>query len=326
VRASTSSLTTPPPKVEPIKERLPTLLASSVIRGAHLGESHGGIYLVDLDRGTVELKLDWDRADIDFGGRGGDRGLRGIAFYGEHILVAANSQLLVLDRSFGVVDAFANRYLRHCHEISVTGDRVFLTATGYDSLLTFDLKTKRFTEGRHLGLLGDSLVLRSYDPSTSVGPEEGHQFHINSVTASASNIWFSGLYTPGLLHTDGRTVALAARLPQGTHNAQIHEGGVLYNDTESGQVCYRRNGARVEMAVPEFAPGEIINLERFASAVARPGFARGLCAWNDGWVAGGSSPSTISVYNLRDSRRVLQRNLSMDVRNAIHGLAIWPYA
>jgi hypothetical protein len=297
-----------------------------VIRGAHLGESHGGIYLVDLDRGSVELKLDWDRADIDFGGRGGDRGLRGIAFYREHILVAANSQLLVLDQDFRVVDAFANRYLRHCHEISVAGDRVFLTATGYDSLLTFDLKTKRFIEGRHLGLLGDSLVLRSYDPSASAGPAEGHQFHINSVTASASNIWFSGLYTPGLLHTDGRTVTLAARLPQGTHNAQIHEGGVLYNDTVSERVCYRRHGTAVEMAVPEFARGEIINLERFASAVARPGFARGLCAWNDGWVAGGSSPSTISVYNLRDAMRVLQRNLSMDVRNAIHGLAVWPYA
>jgi hypothetical protein len=326
VRACTSSLITPPPKAEPIKERLPTLLASSVIRGAHLGESHGGIYLIDLDRGTVELKLDWDRVDIDFGGRGGDRGLRGIGFYREHILVAANSQLLVLDQDFRVVDAFTNPYLRHCHEISVAGDRVLLTATGYDSLLTFDLRTKRFVEGRHLGLLGDSLVLRSYDPSTSAGPAEGHQFHINSVTASASNIWFSGLYTPGLMHTDGRSLTLAARLPQGTHNAQIYEGGVLYNDTISERVCYRLDGATMEFAVPEFAHDEIINLERFASAVARPGFARGLCALNDGWVAGGSSPSTISVYNLRNDMRVLQRNLSMDVRNAIHGLAVWPYA
>ena len=35
--------------------KLPRVLASSVIRGAQLGESHGGIYLVDLDRGIAEF-------------------------------------------------------------------------------------------------------------------------------------------------------------------------------------------------------------------------------------------------------------------------------
>jgi hypothetical protein len=34
----------------------------------------------------------------------------------------------------------------------------------------------------------------------------------------------------------------------------------------------------------------------------------------------------VSVYDLRAQRRVQQVNLSMDVRNAIHGLAVWPYA
>jgi hypothetical protein len=44
----------------------------------------------------------------------------------------------------------------------------------------------------------------------------------------------------------------------------------------------------------------------------------------DGLVAGGSSPSTISVYDLRRGRSVMRVNLSMDVRNAVHGLAVWP--
>jgi len=82
----------------------------------------------------------------------------------------------------------------------------------------------------------------------------------------------------------------------------------------------------MELAVPGFEPSEIINVERFASAVARPRFARGLCALPGGLIAGGSSPSTISVYDLRDGKRVMQQNLSMDVRNAVHGLAVWPYS
>jgi hypothetical protein len=311
--------------------RLPTLLASSVIRGSRLGESHGGIYRVDLERGSAELKLDWNDTRIDIGGRGGDRGLRGIAFHGERILVAANAELLVLDQDFHVLESFTNPYLQHCHEICVAGGRVFLTATGFDSVLMFDLGAKRFVDAWHLGVAGNSLSLRRYDPHSSAGPAPGHAFHINSVGASDSGLWISGLHTPGLLRADARGLSLAAPLPPGTHNAQLFEDGVLYNDTESDRVCFDRgssldrNGSRTQVPVPGFRPEEIVNIERFASAVARPGFARGLCPLHDGLVAGGSSPSTISVYDMRAGTRVLQQNLSMDVRNAIHGLAVWPY-
>jgi len=294
-----------------------------VIRGAHLGESHGGLFLVDLDRSSVTLKLDWNRADIDFSGRGGDRGLRGIAFHGEHILVAANAQLLMLDRDFRLVDSFANPYLRHCHEICVAQDRVFLTATGFDSILSFDLKSKRFVHGWHLGVQGHALSIRPYDPTSTAGPPEGHRLHLNSVSAAGGGLYFSGLHTPGLLHSDGKTLRLAAPLPAGTHNAQMLGEGILYNDTASDRVCYRRGAAVVELPVPEFPAGQIQNLERFASAVARPRFARGLCVVGEGLVAGGSSPSTISLYDVAARTRVLDLNLSMDVRNAIHGLAVW---
>jgi hypothetical protein len=121
-------------------------------------------------------------------------------------------------------------------------------------------------------------------------------------------------------------LSLAARLPRGTHNAQLWNDGLLYNDTEADRVCYLRDGNTMEMAVPEFDPQRIVNLERFASSVARPRFARGLCVLANGLIAGGSSPSTISVYDLGAGRRLTQQNLSMDVRNAVHGLTVWPYS
>jgi len=305
---------------------LPRLIASSVIRGTQLGESHGGLYLVDLNRGVVDLKRDWDRADIDVAGRGGDRGLRGIAFHGEHILVAANSRLLVLDQDFSLVDSFTNPYLRHCHEICAVNNRVFLTSTGFDSVLTFDLKAKRFDGAWHLGVAVGALTFNPYDPATPVGPPESRHFHLNSVTASATGIWFSGLHTPGLLHADATGLTLTAELPPGTHNAQIWNGGVLYNDTAADQVCYVRNGTVTAMPVPDFEPKHIIGVDRYSSELARPKFARGLCSLGNGLIAAGSSPSTISVYELDHGRRVLQQNLSMDVRNAVHGLAVWPYS
>jgi hypothetical protein len=306
--------------------KLPALLASSVIRGSHLGESHGGVYLVDLEHGSVVQKLDWNRTDIDIAGRGGDRGLRGIAFHGERILIAANAQLLVLDQDFALLESHANPYLRHCHEIAVSGDHVYLTATGFDSILTFDLRTRRFVAGWHLSATPDALQMRPFDPASGAGPPATHVFHLNSVTASKAGIFFSGLHTPGLLHLDGRTLSLAAPLPEGTHNAQPRGDGILYNDTAHDRVVHRRHGRTTQMAVPDFDVREIINLERFSSDVARPKFARGLCVLGDTLVAGGSSPSTIALYDLDSGTRVLQRNLSMDVRNAVHGLAVWPYS
>jgi hypothetical protein len=42
-------------------------------------------------------------------------------------------------------------------------------------------------------------------------------------------------------------------------------------------------------------------------------------------VAGGSSPSTITLYDLKESRQLMSVNLTRDIRNAIHGLEVWPY-
>ena len=61
------------------------------------------------------------------------------------------------------------------------------------------------------------------------------------------------------------------------------------------------------------------------SKVARQGFARGLTLLSEDLVAVGSSPSTVSLYELRSGRCVDAVNISMDIRNAIHGLEGWPY-
>ena len=37
------------------------------------------------------------------------------------------------------------------------------------------------------------------------------------------------------------------------------------------------------------------------------------------------SPSTITLHNLSTMQTTTSINLSMDVRNAIHGLEVWPY-
>jgi hypothetical protein len=121
---------------------------------------------------------------------------------------------------------------------------------------------------------------------------------------------------------------MSAELPPGTHNARPFRDGVLFNDSEANALRYAGRSTDAEdraIVVPEYDPAKLRHTVDDDSGLARQGFARGLCVLSDTVVAGGSSPSTISVYDLKANERLLSVNLTMDVRNAIHGLAVWPY-
>ena len=62
-----------------------------------------------------------------------------------------------------------------------------------------------------------------------------------------------------------------------------------------------------------------------STQIARQAFGRGLCVVNEQIVAAGSSPSTVSLYDTQKGERIAAVNLTMDIRNAIHGLEVWPF-
>jgi len=92
-----------------------TLIATSVVRGTRQGESHGGVYLINLEQQKVVQTIDWNNADIDWQGRGWDRGLRGIAFDGDKVFIAASDELFVYTPEFEKIASYRNPYLKHCH-------------------------------------------------------------------------------------------------------------------------------------------------------------------------------------------------------------------
>ncbi len=306
------------------------LLATSVVRGARQGESHGGVYLVDFRRDQVAQKIDWNRMDIDWSGRGWDRGLRGIAFgpnpaEPEEIYIAASDELFVYTPDFTLKASHRCRYLKHCHEISVQDGMLFLTSTGFDSLLGFSLSTRAFTWGLRLAPGQGGVALSAFDPRADIGPAAANTLHLNSIFAAANGLYFSGLHTPGLLHFDGKSVSLRASLPAGTHNAQPFRDGILFNDTAADMTRYVTPSRQRTFRVPAYEPATLTHMDAADSHIARPGFARGLCAVTDTLIAAGSSPSTISLHDLAENRTLRFVTLSRDVRNAVHGLEVWPF-
>ena len=307
--------------------KLPKLIATSVVRGSMQGESHGGIYTIDFDNQEGQQHVDWNTSKIDFEGRGADRGLRGITFDGNDIYIAASDEIFCYDQEFNLQSSYKNRYLKHAHEICRMERRIFISSTGFDSLLSFNLDTKKFDWGFHLRQEYEQWSGGTYDPLRNTGPRPVNDFHINMVHVSKDGIFLSGLKTNGLLYlTPQNTIQKVCDLPSGTHNPQLWNDGVLFNDTASD--CLRfvpRDGEEQAYKIITYNESDIELAGIDDSNIARQGFARGLCTINDRFVAVGSSPSTISLYDLQSQQLIGSVNLSMDIRNAIHGLEIWPY-
>lgn len=304
------------------------LVTTSVVRGSHQGESHGGVYLIDLDAREVRQALDWNTANIDWQGRGWDRGLRGIAFDGEIVYVAASDELFAYTPDFRPVGSWRNAYLKHCHEIATWERRLYLASTGFDSILGFDLDRREFCWAMHVVTQQFRFKGRAFDPRKDDGPLMLNKLHLNNVHCTKGGMYLSGMKTGGMLLFNGRELQMAVELPPGTHNARPFRDGVLFNDTEANVLRYAGRGDGSEdraLRVPTYPAESLLNRDLDQSQLARQGFARGLAVLSDTLVAGGSSPSTVSVYDLARNERALSVNLTMDVRNAIHGLEVWPY-
>jgi hypothetical protein len=303
------------------------LVATSVVRGSQKGESHGGVYLIDLKAREVEQALDWNTADIDWQGRGWDRGLRGIAFDGERVYMAASEEVLAYTPDFRRIDSWRNPYLRHCHEICVHGRELFLASTGFDSILGFNLDSQAFDWAMHVQVNEFRFRASRFDPMGSQGPLPLNKLHLNNVHADDTGMYISGLRTGGMLQYTGKHVHMSVELPPGTHNARPFRDGVLFNDTEAGTLRYSGRDDREDriMKVPVYDTETLEFRDADTSGIARQGFARGLCVLSDTIVAGGSSPSTVTVYDLKGNEMLLSVNLTRDIRNAIHGLEAWPY-
>ena len=308
-------------------EKLPKFVATSVVRGSRQGESHGGVFTVDFEKQEVVQHVDWNKTEIDFEGRGADRGLRGIAFNGDDIWVAASDELFRYDRSFKIKTSNRNLYLKHCHEICRFEQTIFLTSTGFDSLLAFDLEKMKYVWGFHLLRQYDQWAGHTFDPRSDMGPRPVNEYHVNMVHVDNTGIYFSGLRTKALLHLDKKMeVSEVCSLPAGAHNARPYREGLLFNDTDGDCVRYvGRDGKNIVFKIATYDEGDIESVDIDDSSVARQGFGRGLCPVGERFVAGGSSPSTISLYDFDTNQTVGSVNLTMDIRNTIHGLEPWPF-
>jgi len=317
--------------------RLPKVVLSSVVRSSYKGESHGGVYLVELETGGTERVVDWNDPTIGWEGRGADRGLRGIAFHGDRVYLAASDEIFVYNERFELQESFRNRYLKHCHEITIAGDRLFAASTGFDSVLEYDLGTKTFARGYCLRFapiwrIRQKLGLRPrprfrvFDPNEADGPARGDTCHVNNIFAKGGAIYVCGTGLGNVWRIDGSRPSRYAHVPYGSHNARPFRGGVLLNHTATDRIAFVNLRGRVlrSFPLPSYSERELENAA-LPRDLARQAFGRGLAVVGDDLIIGGSSPATVTAYRFDPPSVIGSVNVTMDVRNAVHGLEVWPF-
>jgi hypothetical protein len=326
-----------------VQVRLPTVVFSSVVRSTQKAESHGGVYLLDLETEELTQVIDWNDQTIDFTQRGGDRGLRGIAFHGDRLFLAAADEIMVYDGGFVLQQTIKNRYLRHCHEINVGGDKLFLGSVGYDSILEYDIAAERFTAGycirysrfmrrlRRKSRDGIQLrprpTLRVFDPESDDGPEPGDTAHPSFPWWDGERLLVAGGGLGHIYAVQRNRLRRVARIPYESHNAHPFRGGLLMNHSPTHRMMFTDMRGRIQRTwpVPRY-PEDELEYANVPQDHAYQGFCRGIAHTDHGLIVQGSSPATINVFRWDPPELVKSVNVTMDVRNSVHGLEIWPFA
>lgn len=199
------------------------ILATTVSRGKTKGQ-HGALYEINIERGSADCVYRYDQP-IDFSGRGGDRGLRGIATWDNKIYVCTADEVLVLNKQYELVETLKHHLLGWLHEACISGDMLYVVSTKYDSVLGYNLTNGLWTMGIKLDEKQNFLY---FEPDYVVF-DVSNNWHLNSLSPDC----LSGLRTTHILSDRGRKIH---PLPAGTHNTRIVRDQIFYNDTAQNTV------------------------------------------------------------------------------------------
>lgn len=303
------------------------LIATTVVHGSEAGQVHGCAYLVDLVNQEVFRKISYDADDIEWFGQEAGRGLRGIAFDNDTLYIASSNALLAYDKHFRLIESWQNPYLFNCQEICIFERKLFLASSGNDCILAFDLDDKKFDWAMQIQSQQFQFRPLTFDPQETDGPLPINKLHLNSVTCSEQGMHIGGRNTGGLMHFNGETIQMSVELPAGAQDARFFRHGVVFNDSHKGMIRYSGSTDEAEdraLPVPFFTASDHAENDPHETRSLKRGYAKGLCVLSGASVAGGSTPAGVSIYDLRDNKKLMTVNFTKATREAINSIETWP--
>jgi len=311
----------------------PFLYVSTVIRGCSNAEMTGFFYKIDWRSREILEKIPVpSRAAGVFGSRGGSRGGRGIAVFGDTVYAATFDKILMFDRQLLPRKAISHPLVLGHHELQADAAGIWCCSTLIDAVvrLSHDGQlldacfmceedallssgVKRVPRDRTVDYMG-----QAHDDTESARFDE--QLHINTVTADhdAGTVvaWASNT---GHLVQIRPHVEILAYVPhlRFSHNVQLVGDDLFVNHTRASAFqIYSRDQLTTPRAHVDLETRDTPS-EQFATS----GWIRGLCRITPDLLVVGTSPAGLISIDLNTMTVVDRMQLETDVRHAVHGLA-----
>jgi len=320
------------------------IICSTVVRAAKQGDTHGGLYVIDVDTEEILHHQPYTDDFVNDNERGGERGLRGIVVLDDRIVVADSGGLIELDKeTYKITKRLRDdQIFKSIHEICYFDDNIWVTSTAYDAIAKIDLdfRLSGFWEviGENKSDYKALIGLREINPGEA--PEEDN-FHINSISANNKRLVFGGLITH-LYDFETMNVVNPMPIINGSksfqHNFYEYPEFYAVNLTTFGYLGLIHSDDSVH-TMPNSFNNESTGIERtllrtrflvlpkakkvkyYADDIAKSNWNRGLARHGD-LLFVGSSPARIIVLNMKDGKIEKIIQLEEDIRHCIHGLEI----
>jgi len=306
---------------------LPKIVASSVIRSLDRHDSHGGVYIVDLNNGTHEQVIDWNDPSFPWYRCAGDVGVRGVEFYGDLFYAVAGDRLLAFDKTWTLVAEYSNQYFEATHESWLHEDKLYICSDGKNAILVFDLIKKEWTTSichpkdrapfLFNPLVHDNEVLRF----------NGGFHHLDSVTVETNSLGeaiclYAGAFD-GCISTMNMVTGKVGQIPLiigMTHNARMFKDGIIYCKSVESEVRYEVDSEYVQTwKIPLPDPSTLTHV--YMRDCWRLGYVRGMVSFpEDDMVVVGSSPAEVFALKLGEDGPIASVSITNDFRNSICGM------
>lgn len=297
------------------------VICSSVIRSVNkIGASHGGLYVIDYEKETVEQVLDWNYPYIRWDSGGGDRGLRGMIFYGDYLYTSGATHIYVFNKKFELVDKYEHPCFDGTHEMCLINDNLIVISNCFDAILSFNLTNKKWNGGfQHV--LGKNPIVFKADEDI----QHSDTLHLDTVSFKDGFIWYAGStteYLYGFNPFTQETKQIKLYYPN-THNAQFWKDGIVFNRSLESDTCYQV-GDQLIYRWPTPKINRDLLRNQIVGDHARTEYTRGMAIDGD-MIAIGTSPATVHFFNLTSSEPQKSFIITTDIRNSICGMQLYPW-
>ena len=304
------------------------IICTTVVRAAEQGETHGGLYVIDLEKDDIVYHKPLSSDFVNYNERGGERGLRGIEVLDDRIIVAGATGLMELDKdTYEIVKKVENpTAFQSIHEICFHDDSIWVTSTGRNCIVKTDLdfNVQKIWEceaeycddyQKIVSVKEVSCEEASCNSTSSCMNQRTDENHINSISAFNGRVVFSAALSDLYEVETGNLVA--PRTSGGfTHNFYEYPDMIISNKTTLRHIKIVSQGQELLIPVPSSR-----HADQSSDKVAEDNWNRGL-ARKDNLLFIGSSPARILVFDLETLRYKREIVLETDIRHCIHGLEI----